>query len=170
MLPPFSMEITLVWSSSLIQTRNVLSLLCLVERKMNSFKAQGRPWKITLSILSFITVFQDCEEVKHCKITLLCAIKDAVKLLSHLDPPYQWNYAGFSSHSEKSSFLWSHHAALKMSYEERLQTLTQLGWQLLRKQVKGEVKFCIFSHWGWLLLFSENCAVRKKTEGTPIWP
>lgn len=33
MLPPFSMEITLVWSSSLIQTRNVLSLLCLVGSK-----------------------------------------------------------------------------------------------------------------------------------------
>lgn len=33
MLPPFSIEITLVWSSSLIQTRNVLSLLCLIGRE-----------------------------------------------------------------------------------------------------------------------------------------
>lgn len=42
-LPPFSIEITLVWSSSLIQMRNVLSLLCIDEPLLVLLRHLGQP-------------------------------------------------------------------------------------------------------------------------------
>lgn len=70
--PPFSMEITLVWSSSLIQTRNVLSLLCLVERKSVALKHETNA---ILTTPTFITAFRDCVEDKCSKVTLLCRVR-----------------------------------------------------------------------------------------------
>lgn len=42
MLPPFSMEMTRVWSSSLIQMRKVFSLLCLGTGQCLAALAAGR--------------------------------------------------------------------------------------------------------------------------------
>lgn len=159
MLPPFSMEITLVWSSSLIQTRNVLSLLCLVERRMNSFKAQDRPWKITLSILSFITVFQDCEEVKHCKIMLLCTVKDAVKLLSHLDSPMPMELCGFlkSQWEEQFSLIISCCPEAEL-WRTCLQTWTQLGCTASNGTGKGRSQILHLQSLGMFFTLRKLCS------------
>lgn len=44
MFPPFSMEMTLVWSSSLIQIRKVFSLLCLHKDKLYRVIQYWSPW------------------------------------------------------------------------------------------------------------------------------
>lgn len=74
--PPFSMEITLVWSSSLIQMRNVLSLLCLVERRSATLKHETNA---VLSTPTFITAFQDFVEDKCSKAILLCRVRVEIK-------------------------------------------------------------------------------------------
>lgn len=57
MLPPFSMEMTLVWSSSFTQIRKVFSLLCLQDERMTGLNKELPGAMVSLCDVTHALIF-----------------------------------------------------------------------------------------------------------------